>query len=513
VREMKRNNKTKKRSRGIVIFVIITFFAFIPDILMSGVTNASDYLEKNVVKRKLKNGITVVMLNRGFAPTLAFEVTFRVGSVDETYKTIGAAHLLEHMLFKGTDKIGTRNFKKEKKLLAKIEAVGETIDKLKLNNPGNQMIPELEKKLRGLQEEHGKLVVNAPYDRIYTENGGVGFNASTSRDKTGYYVQLPSSKLELWAKLESERLRNPVMREFYLERNNVIEERLMRYSTSGDGALFEKFIATAFTAHPYRHPTIGWGSNIPHLSLRDIKNFYNKHYIPSRMTITIVGKQDTDKTFKIIEKAFSSIKSRPEPTGVAIREPVVSGEKRFIYRFESNPYLVIGWHKPSFPSRYDYIFDIVSEVLSGGKSSRLYRSLVLERKIVTSIKTWNGSPGARFNNLFVVYAVPRSPHSPEEVEKAIYEEMAKLSESINRKDLEKVLVAMESEMVFGLETNKGIARILSYYQTIFRDWKYLLNYNDVLGSVKIDEIKEAMAKYFTKKNRIVGILRDSRKKK
>jgi predicted Zn-dependent peptidase len=303
------------------------------------------------------------------------------------------------------------------------------------------------------------------------------------------------------------------MREFYLERNNVIEERLMRYSTSGSGALFEKFIAAAFTAHPYRHPIIGWGSNIPHLSLRDIKDFYNRYYIPSRMTITIVGKQDTDKTFSIIEKYFSGVKSRPNPTDVAIKEPVQSGEKRFIYRFESNPYLLIGWHKPSFPSRYDYIFDIVSEVLSGGKSSRLYRSLVLERKIVTSIKTWNGSPGARFNNLFIVHAVPRGPHTPEEVEKAVYEEIAKLSKSINRKDIEKVLVTMESEMVFGLETNRGIARILSYYQTIFRDWKYLLNYTDVLRSIKIGEIKEAMAKYFTKKNRTVGILLDSRKNK
>lgn len=512
---MNRNKMANKRLKGmkIIIPLITVFFVFFPHILISSITNASDYLGKNVVKKRLKNGITVIILNRGFAPTLAFEVNFRVGSVDETYKTIGAAHLLEHMLFKGTDKIGTKNFTKEKKILARIEAVGETIDRLKLNSPKNQMIPELEKELKELQKKHGKLVVNAPYDRIYTENGGVGFNASTSRDKTGYYVQLPSSKLELWAKLESERLRNPVMREFYLERNNVIEERLMRYSTSGDGALFEKFIAAAFTAHPYRHPIIGWESNIPHLSLKDVKKFYYKYYIPSRMTITIIGKQDTGKTFRIIEKYFSGIKNRPDPTDIAIREPVQPGEKRFIYRFESNPYLIIGWHKPSFPSRYDYIFDIVSEILSGGKSSRLYRSLVLERKIVTSIKTWNGSPGGRFNNLFVVYAVPRGPHTPEEVEKAVYEEIANLAESVNREDVVKVLVAMESEMVFGLETNSGLARVLSYYQTIFGDWKYLLNYNDILRSIRIDEIKEAMAKYFTKKNRIVGILRDTRKKK
>ncbi len=507
--------KKKSKRKAMVIRMITAFFimTFVlsPHILLSRVIDTSDYLGKNVVKKKLKNGITVIMLNRGFAPTLAFEVNFRVGSVDETYKTIGAAHLLEHMLFKGTDKIGTRNFKKEKKLLARIEAVGETIDKLTLNNPRNQMIPKLKKELSELQEEQGKLVVNAPYDRIYTENGGVGFNASTSRDKTGYYVQLPSSKLELWAKLESERLRNPVMREFYLERNNVMEERLMRYSTSGDGSLFENFLAAAFIAHPYRHPIIGWGSNIPHLTLIDVKNFYSKYYIPSRMTITIVGKQDTGKTFRIIRKYFSGIERKPEPTEVAISEPEQAGERRFAYRFESNPYLVIGWHKPTFPSRYDYIFDIVSEVLSGGKSSRLYRSLVLERKIVTSIKTWNGSPGARFNNLFVVYAVPRSPHTPEEVEAAVYEEIAKLSESISKKEIEKVLVAMEAEMVFGLETNRGIARLLSYYQTIFGNWEYLLNYTDLLRSIKTDEIKDAMGKYLTKKNRIVGILHDSRK--
>jgi len=474
------------------------------------IRDAGEYLKKNVVTRKLKNGITVILLNRGYAPVLAFEISFRVGSVDESYRTIGAAHLLEHMLFKGTETIGTKDWGRERPLQARMEAVGETIDRLKLTDPANTRLPALEAELKRLQKEQADLVVSTPYDAIYAENGGVGFNASTSKDKTGYYIELPSSRLEMWAKMESERLISPVLREFYLERNNVLQERLMHYDSIGTGLIYEKFMATALMAHPYRHPIIGWRSNIPFLSIEDVRKFYRDNYVPSRMTITVVGMQDTEKTFAVIEKYFGVLDEWPDPAPVAIGEPKQTGERRFSMNFEANPYLMIGWHKPAFPSRDDLTCEVIAEMLTGGKSSRLYRALVLEKKIASSISAWNGAPGSRYDNLFVLFAAPRPPHTPQELERAIHDEMSRFFVDVSEAELQKVINGIESAMVFDLETNKGIAHLLSYYQTLYGNWKYAADYLAMIKKVSMVDVKGMKDKYFTESNRTVGMLLDSR---
>lgn len=476
----------------------------------ANITDGGRYLSDNVKTETLRNGIKVLMLDRGYAPTLALIISFKVGSTDESYETMGMAHLLEHMLFKGTDRIGTTNYREEKKILDRIAAVGDTIDRLTLQNPKNSMIPELKKELQKLQIQHRKYTVSSTYDKIYTANGGVGFNASTSRDNTAYYIELPASKLELWADLESERLRNPVMRGFFLERNTVFEERLMRYDSNGVSGLYEKFLSTAFIAHPYRHPTIGWASNIPYLSIYDVESFYHTHYIPARMTITVIGKQDTGKTIKTLEKYFGKMEPRPNPSETPIREPKQTGERRVIYKFEANPYLLIGWHKPTVPSRYDYIFDIIANLLSDGKTSRLYKTLVLEKKIAASVSVWNGFPGARYDNLFVVAAAPRAPHTTAELEQEVYRELARLKSDLTQQELQKVINRIESSMVFDLDSNMGICRLLSYYQTIFNDWRYVVNYTNTMKSITIPEIHEAIDAYLTRDNRTVGTLEDSR---
>ncbi|OHD63599.1 MAG: hypothetical protein A2176_06165 [Spirochaetes bacterium RBG_13_51_14] len=488
--------------------LLLTFVAAVPN--RASIRDAGEYLKKNVVARKLKNGITVILLNRGYAPVLAFEISFRVGSVDEGYRTIGAAHLLEHMLFKGTDTIGTNNYKKERAIMGRMEAVGETIDRLKLADPANIRLPDLEAELRRLQSLQSAYVEGSPYDRIYSENGAVGFNASTSKDKTGYYIELPASKLEMWAKMESERLMNLVLREYYLERNNVVQERLMRSDSIGAGLMYETFMASAFIAHPYRHPIIGWRSNIPYLSIEEVRKFFRDYYIPSRMTITIVGMQDTDRTLEIVGRYFNRIEPRPDPPPIAISEPPQLGERRATLHFESNPYLIIGWHKPTFPSRDDSVCEVIGEILTGGMSSRLYRSLVMEKKIASSVSAWNGAPGSRYDNLFTLFATPQPPHTPHELERAIYEEMDRFFDDVTDAEIQKVINGMESEMVFDLETNKGIAGTLSYYQTLYGDWEYAVDYLSMIKSVSTRNIKEMKNRYFTGSNRTVGILLDSR---
>ncbi len=492
--------------KGIGLLFGILFIFLLQTAVPAGKENPLESLESAVRVKKLNNGITVIALDHGFSPTLTLIISFKVGSVDESYRTTGSAHMLEHMLFKGTDKVGTKDYPNEKRVLDQIEKIGESLDRLRIANPDDKRIPGLQKQLKKLQDEESKYVVNSPYDKIYTSNGAVGFNASTSRDMTQYFVEMPASKLELWAQTESERLRNPVMREYYRERQAVTEERLMRFDSKGIESLYEQFIATAFIAHPYRHPTIGWASNVGYLSLRDVKNFYRTHYTPRNMTITVVGKQKPEDTFAVIEKYFDKLDGEGDDVPLAIREPAHAGERRFELYFDSNPFLLIGWNKPTFPSRTDYAFDIITGLLSDGKTSRLYRSLVLEKKIAASVDAMNGFPGSRYDNLFMIAAAPKYPHTPQELESAVYEEIARLRNDLTQEDIDRTVNRTESSMIFDLDSNKGIAHALSYYQTVFGDWKYVSRYLGEIRSVSVREITDAMDKYLIRDNRTVGIL-------
>ena len=489
------------------------FFVFV--LLMitgsySSEVDTSKFLKERVVEKRLKNGITLLMMDRGFSSTLAFHISFRVGSADESYKTKGAAHILEHMLFKGTTTLGTQDYKKEKPILERIEAIGETIDRLRLENPTNNKIKALEEELKELEKKHDELIISSPYDMLYTSAGGVGFNASTSKDMTGYYIQLPSDRIELWAQTESDRLKNPVFREYYKERDNIFEERLMRYQSGGDGLLYETFFAAAFSAHPYRHPTIGWESNIKYMSINDIYRFYNTYYIPSRMTITIIGKQNPEETYNIIKKYFETIEPKPEPGEIKIIEPEQRGEKRVNVYFRSQPAIIIGWKKPAAPSKDDYVFDIISSALGDGKSSRLYKSLVVDKKMASRVYTWSGAPGSRYDNLFIVYASPVAGVSIEDLEKEIYSEMEKFRKEIDQAEIDKAINLSESSFIFSLDSNSGIAWQLSYYQTVFKDWRYMTGYFDNLKRISVNDIQTTYDKYIKDNNRTVAVLHDER---
>jgi len=283
----------------------------------------------------------------------------------------------------------------------------------------------------------------------------------------------------------------------------------MRTESDGSGLLFEKFLAAAFVAHPYRHPTIGWASGIPHLAISDVRNFYRKHYIPSRMTITIVGRQNTDQTYGVIKKYFESMKAVPETQPVAIKEPEQRGETRFDLYFESSPELVIGWHKPAFPSRDDVACDVMARILGTGRSSRLYKSLVLEKKIAASVDVWNGTPGERYDNLFIIHAEPATGVTVENLEKAIYAELGKMN-NVSADELARIRNSIESEMVFGLSSNEGLASLLSYYQTLTGDWSSVVQYLDAVRSITPGDVAR-VSTYLSPGKRTVGILRDSRK--
>lgn len=459
-----------------------------------------------VEQHSLPNGITCLLINRGYTPTLALIISFKVGSVDEQYYTIGAAHLLEHMMFKGTKTIGTTNFEEEQKLLKQIVALGETIDQITLANPDNVQLSKLKERLQALQQKANTYVVNSAYDAVYTQAGGINFNASTSRDMTQYYIELPQESLELWAKLESERIQEPVFRQFYTERNTVYEERLMRYDSDPQNKLFEDFLAAAFLAHPYRHPTIGYRSNIKFLTLSAVKKFYFTHYTPANMTITVVGMQDTAKTLKILQQYFGTIPQAPSQDFVAINEDTKSN-RRIITYADATPYLLVGWHKPTMPHFDDYVFDLIAEICAGGKSSRLYKSLVLDKQIVSKVGAYNGYPGSRYDNLFILEAVPKDSTQCEAVEQILYQQLYALSNTCTQEEINAAIRRLESALIFDIDTNLGIARLVSYYQTITGNWRYILSYSDTLRKVTCADIKRVIDTYCKKEWATVAMLK------
>jgi len=464
-------------------------------------------LEEKVYEHTFANGLRLLVVERHESPTFAAYITFGVGSANETSETRGVAHLLEHMLFKGTKTLGTKDYAREKPLLDAIEEVGEALDALRRQRPfESQKIAELEKELARLQQEHSQYVVKDEFSRIYSENGGVGYNAYTSKDLTTYLISLPANKLELWAALESDRMKNAVLREFYTERNVIMEERRRSYESEPDGLLYENLLAAAFTVHPYRNPIIGWMSDIENLSLKETRDFLRKYYAPVNTVITLVGDIDTAAAVSLVEDYFGTLPAgEPVPKVTAV-EPPQKGEKRIHVRFDAEPQLAIAYHKPTLPERADYVFDVIDQILSQGRTSRLYRALVVEKGLAASVSTYS-APGSRYPNLFVISATPRHPHTLAEVEEAIYAELGRLAqEPVIDEELEQARNRLRVDRLRYLKGNSGLARMLSYYQSVAGDWRYLVGYDQEIASMTAAEIMETASLWLVAQNRTVTVL-------
>jgi len=488
------------------IIILLALIAGIIPLRAENISDGGDYLRTHVVDATLSNGIKVQLLNRGYSPTLALYVSFNVGSVDEDSESEGVAHMLEHMLFKGTPTLGTNNYAKEKPLIERIEAIGETIDYCERVNPSNTRLPDLKAELEALQKEHAKYIELNPYSRIYAELGGVGFNAFTSKDMTAYLISLPSSALEKWADVETDRLQNPVFRQFYLERGAVAQERLMRYDSEGGSNLIEKFTATAFLAHPYRHPVIGWESQVRYLSPRATMRFYRDYYTTDAMNITIVGKQDIPRTIALLEKTFGKIPASHRRMKALTGEPKQNGERRVTIEFDEKPTVFIGYHKPTLPAREDYVFDVIASILADGKNSRMYRSLVQDRKICANVDAGNGYPGAKYANLFIVSGDPAEGISTDEVEKALYAEIERLKTGVTAEEVARVATKIRADRIFKLDSNSSLAREINYFSTVTGSWRYEADYLQQVRTVTPDEIRKVIDQYLVPSNRTVGTL-------
>ncbi len=464
--------------------------------------------EKRMTEFTLDNGLKFLILERHEAPVVSFHTYANVGSVDEVKGITGLAHLFEHMAFKGTKTVGTKNYRAEAKAMAKMDEAflaikaeqrkGEKADKAKLE--------ELQKQFEEAQKQAQEYIVHDEFEEVYSRNGASGFNAYTSWDATQYIVSLSSNKVELWMSLESDRFLHPVLHEFYKERNVVMEERRMM-ENNPQGRLVEDFIAAAYKAHPYGEPVVGHMSDIKTLTRAEAKSFFKKYYGPSNLTIAIVGDVNPQEIEKRAKKYFGRIPSGPKPEPVETEEPPQRGERRVVVEDPSQPIVVIGYHKANINHPDNAVFDALSDIVGMGRTSRLYKSLVKEKKIAILASGFQGIPGDKYPGLFLYYAIPAKGHTNQECEEAIYAEIEKLkTELVTPEELKKAKTRSRAGLIRQLDSNSGLAEELTFYEVVTGDWRNLFKQLDEIEKVTAEDVQRVAKEYFTSKNRTVGVI-------
>lgn len=464
--------------------------------------------EKRVSVKTLDNGLTVLVLERPEAPVFSFFTYVDVGGAQEVPGITGLAHMFEHMAFKGTHTVGTSNWAAEQKALELVEETYRAYDRARrAQDPDPARVAELEKAWQDAMAAANEFVVPNEFSKIVDQSGGVGMNAGTGSDSTVYFYSMPANRLELWAYLESERFLEPAMREFYKERDVVMEERRMRTESNPIGRLIEQFLVTAFTAHPYGQPVVGWPSDLRSFSATDAKAFYDKYYVPSNMTIAVVGDVEAEEVFPIVEKYFGRIPRGEDPAPLRTVEPIQNAERRVIVRDAAQPFYLEGYHRPAASHPDDAVYDVISDLMSSGRTSRLYRSLVRDQKIAAAAAGLSGFPGTKYPHLFAFLAIPTPGHTPAELEEAIHAEIERLkTEDVSTEELEMVKTRAKANLIRSLDSNSGLAGQLATAQARYGDWRELFRSVDRIEKVTAADIRRVANETFRASNRTVGLI-------
>jgi predicted Zn-dependent peptidase len=486
--------------RLIAAFAVLTAPVFSQDLAS---------FEKRTTVKVLANGLTVIVCERPEAPVFSFFTQVDAGSAQDPMGQTGLAHMFEHMAFKGTRTIGTTNYAAEKPLLEKVEAdyAAYVAERNKTVGRDEHKLQDLEKAWKDDIAAANKYVKANEFPQILENNGAEGLNAETKEDETDYFYSFPQNRLELWAYLESERFLHPVMRQFYDERNVVIEERRMSVDSRPIGRLIEQFITASFAAHPYHRPGIGWPSDLNSFSATDAENFFREYYVPSNMVVAVVGDVKTADTLALIENYFGRIPSGAKPDETTTVEPPQNSERRVVMREAAQPFYIEGYHRPDYKTKDDAVYDALADLLSEGRTSRLYRALVRDKKIASFSAGFSGFPGNKYPHLFAFYAFLTPGHQPDEAAAAIHAEIERLkNEDISDDELKMIKTRAKANLIRGLDSNEGLAEQLALYQTRYGDWRELFRTVEHIEQVSKADIRRVAAQTFVPENRTVGII-------
>ncbi len=457
-----------------------------------------------VTVKKLPNGLTLVVCNRPEAPVFSFFTIVNAGSVQDPTGETGIAHMFEHLAFKGTKDIGTTDYPAEKVALAKVEQAYAAYDAEYRKRVGRDpaKLKQLKAQFDATTAVAEKYVIPNQFTQIAELNGAVKINAETSEDATEYFWSMPANRLQLWAYMESDRIANPVPREFYKERSVVMEERRMRVDSSPTGYMIEQFLATAYVAHPYRNPGVGWMSDVSQISATEAKAFHREYYAPSNIVVTVVGDVTAASAMPMLEKYFGSIPAGPQPLPLATVEPPQHAEKFVTLREATQPFYIEGYHRPDYLDKDDAVYDAISDIMSNGRTSMLYRSLVRDQKIAAEAEGLSGFPGVKYPSLFAFYAVPVPGHTPEQMRDAIHAEIAKLkTQDVTDAELAMFKTRARADILRSLDSNQGLAEELGTYQLRYGDWRMLFQQLSKINAVSKADIRRVANEAFAAKNR------------
>lgn len=466
----------------------------------------------------LTNGLRLLMIPKKGDPNIAAGWLARVGSVNERPGITGVTHLFEHMMFKGTRVIGTTDIEKELKLMAQLDTIqagireeeqaeirelrlGQISD---LTDPKNRTARhrELLQEFGRIQEKLKAIIVENEFDRIYTSAGASGLNAMTSNDFTVYFVNVPANKLELWFWMESDRLLNPVFREFYAERDVVYEERRMRTDSTPTGKFQEEFNAMFWTSSPYSWPVIGWPSDIAGLTRAEAMAFFDVNYAPNNISACLVGDFDPEHAKELADRYFGRLQRNQPPPPVRTREVEQMAETRMVAYAETNPEVQIRYHTVA-DNHVDEPALVVLGSLLSGRTGRLYKSLVLDQKIANSASA--GQNGYKWEGFFPLGGVAKPGHTPDDVEQALYREIEKIQrEKVGGRELQKVKNQFAADTYRRLES-----RFYLMLQILLSEsnlgWKSFNEYPKKIAAVTADDVQRVANMYFKPENRAVAL--------
>ena len=467
-----------------------------------------DEFEEKVTEFTLDNGLTFIIIERPVAPVVSFATYVNVGGANEPVGHTGMAHIFEHMAFKGTHTVGTSNWQEEKKVLKELDNTYQKwLAEKYSTQPDSAKMDTLWSQFEGLQEEAGEYVVNNEFSEIIDRNGGTGMNATTSQDRTNYFYSLPENRLELWFSLESDRFKNPVFREFYKEKEVVREERRMRSESQPIGRLIEEFAAVAYTAHPYGRPTVGWHSDITATTMEDAREFYNTYYVPNNITFAIAGDVDPQQAKQLAEEYFGDMKEGPEPPPVYTKEPEQRGERRFTIQGQSQPFFIMGYHTVAQDHPDSKALQLLGSILSGGRTSILYKRMVEEEQTALQVSAFNGYPGQKYETLFATLAIPNQGVGVDTMETSILEEIEKIKNGeISQEALDRARTNARANLIRSLDSNSGLASSLASAENLRGDWRKVFTDIEKLNEVTVDDIQRVANEYLTKDNRTVGAI-------
>lgn len=473
---------------------------------------------KTKIKRyTLDNGLKIIFMQNGTTPTVALYWKILAGSSDETKENAGIAHMLEHMLFKGTKVVGTIDYDREKKYLDLIDRWYHKLDALveQYNQSDEQKKKELEKSIEKLkkriqiiEEEVKKFQISEEDSIIYSIQGQRGYNAYTSEDVTNYQIELPSNRIEVWARLESDRVKNSVFREFYTERNVVAEERRMRVENNPMRYLYEKFIEAIYEGHPYGYPTIGPMENILRFKKEQAVEFYKNYYRPDNTVIAVVGNFDEDLTLRIIKKYFGDWEKPNYPIPRNKINKIEHKNVHIMLEKEGSPIQLIAWKKPNFPSEDNLKLEILADILSGRPDTRLYKKIIEEQKLASQISIYTSEPGERYENLFLFLIYPnlsnlknKNDHQEikdlyNKIQQSILDELNHIAQNgIEEKELKRVKETYLTNFFKKMRSNAYLADILTYYELIYGDYNIVFDYYNKIEKINSQDIQNVIKKY------------------